>query len=199
MAKPKGSRFRDELSEAMKALRGQGCWRHCFDDVGAQFHKCPRCFQPVHASSSKRPADLAAVYHGHGVILEAKETVAPRISWDRLEDHQQRSLDAVEAAGGTALVAIRWGIEGAPRVFVVSWRDWEALQASSGRKSLPLDDLQRPGPPICWELARARVLDNPGQGIPNPLVWDLRPVLDFYLRRHLRALSGQPDLEANCA
>lgn len=184
-SKVSGSRFRDELSESLKALQGLGCWKHCFDNVGKQFHRCPRCSQVMHSTSSQRPADLMAIYRGHGVVIEAKETSEPRIDWDRLEPHQCRHLSAVHRAGGLALVAVRWCIPKAPRMFVVPYVEWTTMADKSGRKSLALLEGKRPGPPWLWEVFKARILTDPGLGIPNPLVWDLRPVLDHHLALHV--------------
>ncbi len=174
----RGKTFRNELMLALRMLR---TWRHCFDNTG-------------HVRGPKRPGDLMGTWWGHSVLLEAKETSEPSISFSRVETHQVRHLErqASPPSMGIALVAVRWCIPRHPRCFLVPIDVWSDLSSGLGRKSLPLPDGKRPEGVL--EVFRSRVRPDEDAGL-NELVWDLRPVLDLMVARSLHGLrAGRPDL-----
>ena len=135
-------------------------------------------------SNNYNPAsDFTANWKGLGMLLEAKETHSDTLAFSAVTDNQVRLLAAVHEAGGFAAVAICRAYPNKRRAFLCHWPAWLHLQATIGRKSIPLKDGQRPAELV--ELARIDRAHGLG------MAFDLAPAL----QPHLVALAQRINLE----
>lgn len=167
----RGKKFEREIADSCRALR---LWSWSPDDVGLQL------------AGPKRPGDRLATYNGLACLIECKATAADEIKFAVVKRHQRDHLEANDRARGVGLVLVKHCTR-KPRVFAVPITRWRSLNLL-GKASLSLLDGYRPADLV--ELRRRRVRE-PHPEIPNPVVWDLRPVLDELLTGRLAWLIRQ--------
>lgn len=169
----RGAGFEQEIRDAFQALR---VWNRNLNNVGKLI--CDVCLSRL--VKPKRDGDREACWRGFLVLAECKETAVSRIQLDRVESHQWRALESVARAGGIALVLVKWTRPG--RAFTFTIEEWNAL-AARGEKGVAL--------PAGTEMQKARVRETVMLGEPNPLVWDLRAVLDREIQKRLPTLRAE--------
>lgn len=177
MSKPRPGKILEREIREFFSSASVSAWSHGFDNVGASETRCPRCFQPVGRLNAKRPGDRIACYAGLSVLIECKETAKTSLPLENIQAHQEKHLQSHQDAGGVSLLVIRQNIPRAPRAWLIPWADWPALLlALAGRKSIPLEDGERPD--LLQKLPRHRLHPHD----PGP-TWDLSVYLDFVAAR----------------
>lgn len=155
MGNKTGRNLENEISKKLLSINKKGLGFFIKSPTPMKMVRTGDKIIPVYAN--KALCDFIGIYNSKFILIEAKNITSKRFEFDRLKDHQEIQLSAIQRHGGKSI--IMFGITVENIIVVLGIDEYLVYKTQTERKSINVDVLKTIGKTITLDEVQ-EYIDN---------------------------------------